>query len=70
VWQALTEPESVKLWWGPEHFSAPAIQIDLQVGGKRTRLTLCHSDMPVGEMLDMTEAGWKTSLDKLAASLK
>ena len=139
VWKALTEPERVKLWWGPEHFSAPVIQIDLRVGGKylycmrspegedfwdtgefreiipmekivyvdsfadehgnkvpatyynmsaeipmettvtmtledlggkRTRLTLCHSGMPAGEMLDMTEAGWKTSLDKLAASLK
>ena len=133
VWKTLTEPECVKLWWGPEHFSAPVIQIDLRVGGKylscmrspegedfwntgefreiipmekivyvdsfadehgakvpatyynmsaeipmettvtmtledlggkRTRLTLCHLGMPAGEMLDMTEAGWKTSLDR------
>ena len=24
----------LKAWWGPEHFTAPSIQIDLRVGGK------------------------------------
>jgi len=33
VWQAWTDPEMVKLWWGPEGFSAPSVKIDLKVGG-------------------------------------
>ncbi len=34
VWKAWTEPEMVKKWWGPEHFTAPSIKVDLRVGGK------------------------------------
>ncbi len=34
LWQAWTDPELAKQWWGPEHFSAPSIKIDLRVGGK------------------------------------
>ncbi len=34
VWQALTEPESFKKWWGPEGFTCPYCSIDLKVGGK------------------------------------
>ena len=34
VWKAWTEPERSKKWWGPKHFTAPAIKIDLRVGGK------------------------------------
>lgn len=34
VWRAWTNPEQVKRWWGPKHFSAPSISIDLRVGGK------------------------------------
>jgi len=34
VWEAWTTPEIVKQWWGPEHFTAPSIKIDFQVGGK------------------------------------
>ena len=34
VWRALTEPERVKRWWGPEHFTAPFAQIDLRVDGQ------------------------------------
>ncbi len=33
VWQAWTEPELIKKWWGPEGFSAPNIKVDLRVGG-------------------------------------
>jgi Activator of Hsp90 ATPase homolog 1-like protein len=38
--------------------------------GKMTRLTLRQSGIPAGEMMEMTEAGWKTSLDRLERSLK
>lgn len=34
VWQAWTEPERVKLWWGPKGFTAPVCKIDLCIGGK------------------------------------
>ncbi len=34
VWQAWTEPEPVKRWWGPRNFTSPVVKIDLRVGGK------------------------------------
>ncbi|HXV19601.1 MAG TPA: SRPBCC domain-containing protein [Desulfuromonadales bacterium] len=33
VWQAWTEPETMKRWWGPKGFTAPVCRIDLRVGG-------------------------------------
>lgn len=33
VWRAWTDPERMKLWWGPKTFTAPAGKIDLRVGG-------------------------------------
>ncbi len=34
VWDAWTNPEMVKKWWGPKSFTAPSIKIDFRVGGK------------------------------------
>ncbi len=34
IWQAWTEPESFKKWWGPKDFTCPECTIDLRVGGK------------------------------------
>jgi uncharacterized protein YndB with AHSA1/START domain len=34
VWKAWTDPERMKLWWGPERFTAPACRMDLRVGGR------------------------------------
>lgn len=34
VWDAWTNPEMVKKWWGPKGFTAPSIKVDLKVGGK------------------------------------
>jgi uncharacterized protein YndB with AHSA1/START domain len=34
VWKAWTEPERLKLWWGPTEFTTPTFNIDLRVGGK------------------------------------
>jgi uncharacterized protein YndB with AHSA1/START domain len=34
VWKAWTDPEKVKKWWGPKHFTAPHISIDFRVGGR------------------------------------
>ncbi len=33
VWQVWTEPELVKRWWGPNHFTAPVAEIDFREGG-------------------------------------
>ena len=33
LWQAWTEPERVKRWWGPKGFTCPVCEIDLRVGG-------------------------------------
>ena len=33
VWQAWTEPEHVRRWWGPKGFTSPVSRIDLRVGG-------------------------------------
>jgi uncharacterized protein YndB with AHSA1/START domain len=34
LWQAWTEPESFKKWWGPKDYTCPYGDIDLKVGGK------------------------------------
>lgn len=33
VWQAWTDPEQIKKWWGPKGFTAPSIQSDFREGG-------------------------------------
>jgi uncharacterized protein YndB with AHSA1/START domain len=33
VWTMWTEPEHVKGWWGPQFYTSPTCQVDLQVGG-------------------------------------
>lgn len=34
VWNAWSDPEIVKKWWGPKDFTCPAAHIDFRVGGK------------------------------------
>src|SRR5476651_799649 len=34
VWQAWTNPEILKQWWGPDNVSIPECEVDLKVGGK------------------------------------
>ena len=33
VWRALTEAEAIKQWWGPQGFTAPVVETNVQVGG-------------------------------------
>jgi uncharacterized protein YndB with AHSA1/START domain len=33
VWQAFTDPERMKQWWGPKGFTVMASNMDLRVGG-------------------------------------
>jgi uncharacterized protein YndB with AHSA1/START domain len=34
VWQAFTDAEKIKQWWGPANFSAPLAEVDFTVGGR------------------------------------
>jgi uncharacterized protein YndB with AHSA1/START domain len=34
VWQAWTEPDTFKKWWGPKDFTCSSSSIDLKTGGK------------------------------------
>ena len=34
LWQAWTEPEHFKKWYGPKNFTTPMCEIDLEVGGR------------------------------------
>ncbi|MCI0709987.1 MAG: SRPBCC domain-containing protein [Chloroflexi bacterium] len=35
IWQMWTQPEHFKQWYGPEGFTVPVAEMDVQVGGKR-----------------------------------
>jgi len=32
VWEAWTDPERMKRWWGPKAYTTPVAEIDLRVG--------------------------------------
>lgn len=34
LWQAWTQPEMLKQWWGPNDVTIPECEVDLKVGGK------------------------------------
>jgi uncharacterized protein YndB with AHSA1/START domain len=34
VWQAWTNPEMLKQWWGPDNVTIPECDVDLRVGGR------------------------------------
>jgi uncharacterized protein YndB with AHSA1/START domain len=34
VWQAWTQPEMLRQWWGPEHTTVPECEVDLRIGGR------------------------------------
>ena len=34
VWQAWTDPEQLKQWWGPDNVTITECEIDLKVGGR------------------------------------
>jgi len=34
VWQVWVDPELVKRWWGPKHFTSPVAKIDFREDGK------------------------------------
>ena len=34
VWQAWTDPEMIRQWWGPNNVTIPECEVDVRVGGK------------------------------------
>ncbi|HEU5114471.1 MAG TPA: SRPBCC domain-containing protein, partial [Candidatus Paceibacterota bacterium] len=34
VWQAWTDPKTIKEWWGPDNVTIPECEVDLRVGGR------------------------------------
>jgi uncharacterized protein YndB with AHSA1/START domain len=48
VFQALTEPDKMKQWWGPNGVSVPVCEVDLKPGGKINIVMLAGSEL--GEM--------------------
>jgi uncharacterized protein YndB with AHSA1/START domain len=34
VWQAWTDPDQLKKWWGPDNVTIPECEVDLRVGGR------------------------------------
>jgi uncharacterized protein YndB with AHSA1/START domain len=34
VWEAWTDPELLKQWWGPDNVTIPECEVDLRVGGE------------------------------------
>jgi uncharacterized protein YndB with AHSA1/START domain len=34
VWQAWTQPDMLRQWWGPEHTTVPECDVDLRIGGR------------------------------------
>ena len=53
----------------PDHPAQTLVTVTLADQGGKTLLTLQHAGLPVGEDSDMTEAGWRSQLDRLAEAL-
>ncbi len=45
VWSLWVDPELVKKWWGPRHFTAPTALIDFRVGGKSVVSMMAPAEM-------------------------
>ena len=61
VWQAWTEPEHVKKWWGPEGFTTPVAEIDLREGGTYL-FCMRGKPAPDAEVGDFWSAGQYTQI--------
>ncbi len=57
VWQAWTDPEHVKHWWGPKYYTSPSCKIDLRVGGKYVFAMQAPSDQ--GEQVSYTSGTYQ-----------
>ena len=71
VWQAWTDPEAVRQWWGPEKTSVPECEIDARVGGRIHIVTEATEEMgkyagtrwPMSGTFTIVEEGARLSWD-------
>ena len=45
VWKLWTDPELIKRWWGPKHFTSPVAKINFAVGQKSIVSMLAPKEM-------------------------
>ncbi len=55
IWRVWTEPELVKRWWGPKHFTAPVAKMDFREGGKSLVSMLAPKEMGGQEFYSIWE---------------
>ena len=55
VWQLWIDPELIKRWWGPKHFTAPVAKIDFREGGKSLVSMLAPKEMGGREFYSIWE---------------
>lgn len=55
VWKIWTEPELVKRWWGPAHFTCSTARIDFREGA----VSLVSMEGPAGSGFGTTYSLWK-----------
>jgi uncharacterized protein YndB with AHSA1/START domain len=66
VWQAWTQPEQLKLWWGPEKTFIPECEVDLRIGGIFRIVMEADEGMGKYRGIRWPMAGEITSLDEAA----
>jgi uncharacterized protein YndB with AHSA1/START domain len=54
----------------PDNFPQGIISISFDEQNGKTTMILRHENLPLGEMTEMTQAGWNESFDKLTESVK
>jgi uncharacterized protein YndB with AHSA1/START domain len=55
VWRVWTEPELVKRWWGPKHFTSPVAKLNFFEGGKSIVSMLAPKEMGGQEFYSVWE---------------
>ena len=69
VWAAITKPELMMQWWGPDAGPASLVTFRLEPFDGGTVLTLTHEHLPDEETRTSHEQGWSGLLDKLPVFL-
>ncbi|MDE1975406.1 MAG: SRPBCC domain-containing protein [Patescibacteria group bacterium] len=53
VWEAWTDPELLRKWWGPRHFDNPTCEWDARPGGKINVVMTADGSPELGSFKDM-----------------
>lgn len=64
VWQAWTEPDILRQWWGPEKTSVPECRVDLRVGGEIYIMMEAGAEMGKYQGTQWPMAGTFTRVDE------